>query len=178
MKTLAIISLAIFVGFIVISVLRFGLQESYSAFSPKWDEKVPIHNMHLWSIVTFVVAFLLMIPMIDMGGGSPWQFLGFFAPLYLFTVAIFPLEDIKPDDTEKDIAEKKKKRTIHTVAAACCSVAAICWVILVEHLWWVMLICAALCAAAAYFTKTLKSSLVFWSEMAAFSTVYSILIFA
>ena len=70
----AVISLVLLVGFVVLSVIKFGWRHSYSAFNICWDEVVPIHNMHLWSIVTFVVAFLIMPALIEKGVDNPLQF--------------------------------------------------------------------------------------------------------
>jgi len=166
MKTFAIISLVVFAGFILLGIKRFGLLRSYSAFASKWDEAVPIKKMNLWSIVTLVVAFLLMIPMIDAGDGNKWQFLGFFAPVYLAVVAFTPKFETDP-----------KQHKIHVFGASACALIASLWLVLVQHLWWVALISLAVMAAAAYFTKTWKTSYIFWLEMTLFAAVYAAVIF-
>lgn len=161
-----IIVLAVFVS---ISIRRFGMQPSYSDFSPCWDEAVPIRSMHLWSIVTFVVAALFMPALIELGEGNPLQFLGFFAPMYLIVVALFPLTALPADASDDERKKWKRKKVIHNIGAALCSAATVSWILFVCRLWWVCLLALALVAAAAFATRTERSSLVFWLEMALFT---------
>ena len=51
-----LVSIAIFAVWLTICIKKFGLAPSYSAYNPMWDKAVPIDNMHLWSIITFVIA--------------------------------------------------------------------------------------------------------------------------
>ena len=169
----AIVSLLIIAGFVALSIRKFGMQRSYSAFAPKWSEAVPIKNMNLWSIVTVVVTFLFVFGSIERGTDSPWQFLGFFMSVFLIIVALDPLLEPKPDDTD---AEKKRKHTlliVHTVAALLCAAAVILWTILVCHRWWLYPVAFALMAFQGFASKTLKSSFVFWAEMALFVSGYA-----
>lgn len=161
-----IAGLALFAGFVALGIRKFGLLHSYSAYSPKWDEVLPAQGIHLWSVVTFVVALLLMFPLLEIGDESPWQFLGFFAPLYLVVVAFFPLTE------EQD----PRRYRIHCTAAVVCAVGALLWLALVLGLWWLPLITAFLAFCTAMHTRTLLTATVFWAEMAAFSAVYAGLI--
>lgn len=161
-----IVSIAIFAVWLTICIKKFGLAPSYSAYSPKWDEVFPAKGIHLWSVVTFVVALLLMFPLLELGEGNPWQFLGFFAPLYLIVVAFFPLT--------ADTAPKRYR--IHCTAAVVCAVGALLWLALVLGLWWLPLITAFLAFCSAMHTRTLLTATVFWAEMAAFAAVYAGLI--
>ena len=168
-----LLSIAIIVSFLVISIRKFGWLTSYSAYNVEWDKAVPIHNAHLWSIVTFVVAFLFMPATIQAGAKNALQFLGFFVPLYLFIVAIFPITEEKPDMNEFERKDFKAKRIIHVTGAILCAIAIFLWVILVCRLWWVLIAALAAVAAAAYFTKTYKTSYIFWGEMVLFLTGYT-----
>lgn len=168
-----IASLVIFVGFLAISIRKFKFQPSYSDFSPLWDKAVPIHNMHLWSIITFFFGALLIPALCELGQSNPWQFLGFFAPIYLIIVAIFPLEEITDKDSEDDKKRKERNRKIHTFAAAACAVIATLWVILVCKIYWLLPVSLLIAWCMAYATATVKSSYIFWLEMAAFGAVYA-----
>ena len=168
-----ILSIVLMLGFISLGVRKFGLLTSYSAYNVEWDKAVPIHNMHLWSIVTFAIAFLFMPATIELGAHNPLQFLGFFAPLYLFIVAIFPITEEKPNMNEYEKKEFKKKRIIHVAGAIGCAIAILLWVILVCKLWWVVLIATAISVCLGLATKSLKKSYVFWGEMILFISGYS-----
>lgn len=165
MTTFALIttlmSLALFAGFILLGVRKFGLLPSYSAYSSKWAEAVPLHNVNIWSIVTVIVAMLLMPALIEQGEGNPWQCLGFFAPIYLIVVAMTPRWE----------TDKKQKR-VHVIGAALCALIALLWLALVRHQLWLPVVTSLAAWCAGYATVTAKKSLVFWAEIAMFSAVY------
>lgn len=156
-----ILALVIFVGFVAFGVVKFGWQKSYSAFAPKWTEAVPIHNAHLWSIVTIVVAILLAFGMIEQGEGHPLQFLGFFAPVYLAIVAFTP-----------EYETNRQQRIVHVTGALLCAAASVAW------LWFAGpqgTIFFSLIAAwlLGILTRSINSSLIFWAEMAMFGAVFA-----
>jgi len=158
----SILSLVLFVGFIGISIRKFTLRRSYSDFAPKWVEAVPMHNMNLWSIVTIAVAILLMPALIERGEGNALQCFGFFAPIYLIVVAFTP----------RFLTDKKQK-IVHICGTIACAICAIIWLFFICHLWWVGLISLFVMLCVSYATRTLKSSWVFWAEMALFAAVYA-----
>lgn len=161
-----IISFLLFAGFIALSAVLFGgIPASYSAFSARWAEEIPVKNVNVWSIVTALVAFLMLPPMIEAGVGNEAQALGFFAPLYLIVVSLTPGWETDP-----------RQRRTHFIGTALCAVAALCWLFFVRHALVVFFIVTAACLAAAYFTKTLNSSKVFWGEMILFLSTYLALI--
>ena len=168
-----ILSVVLMVGFVALSVRKYGLLSSYSSYNIPWDEACPIHNAHLWSIVTFVIAFLFMPATVELGANNPLQFLGFFVPLYLFIVAVCPITEEKPGMNEYEKKEYRAKRVVHVAGAIGCAVAITLWLILVCHLWWVLLSAIALVMGAAISTKTFKRSYIFWGEMVLFLSGYS-----
>jgi len=168
-----IASIALLCAFLAISIKFFGLLPSYSAYNLEWDKKVPIRNAHLWSIVTVVIALLFMPALIELGEGNPWQFLGFFSPLYLIVVAVFPLTELPENANEDERRAWERKRKIHAIGAALCAAATTLWIFLVCKLWWVALLALFIVACAAFATKTYKTSTVFWLEMALFLGGYS-----
>lgn len=162
-----ILSTVILFSFISLGVIRFGLLPSYSSYSEKWGEAVPMNNMNLWSVVTFIASFLLCPVMIQLAVGSAWQFLGFLTPVYLMAVSLTP-------DWYKD----KKLHIIHTVAALLCVAGSSIWMILIMHALKIIAISAVLFLTTALFTGTVKSSAVFWLEMWLFVSTYLTVLFA
>ena len=156
-----ILSTVIFFLFISLGVVKFGLLSSYSAYSTKWGKAVPINNMNLWSIVTFVAAFLLCPAMLQLAVGSVWQFLGFLTPVYLIVVSCTP-------NWETD----KKEQIVHRVAAIICLIGGLLWLILVRHALGVMCGVVIFILTLALLTGTMKSCAVFWGEMMMFIAVY------
>ena len=156
-----IASLAIFAGWLALSIHKFGWLSSYSAYAAKWNEALKINGAHIWSIVTVVVAILLAFSTIEAGDESPLQFLGFFAPIYLIVVALTP-----------EYEEKPNQRIIHNVGATLCVICTILWLVFALRVWYSLPIAIALCGLAAYLTKTLKSSYGLWLEIAVFVAVY------
>lgn len=88
MKALVIIAAAIYCIFVLASIHLFGLRVSYISFAPKWKEKVKIHNVNLWGLVTVVIALLLVIPAIDAGAGTTWQWVCYLLPASLAVVGL------------------------------------------------------------------------------------------
>lgn len=153
-------------GFVILGVRKFGLLPSYSSYAAKWTEAVPINRFtHLWSIVTLVVGLLLIPAMLEAADGSAWQFLGFFAPLYLWAVAFTP-------EWETD----KRQRVFHVVSAVTCAALSLVWIVFVLKLWFYVPIALFLAWCGGYLTGTMRSSLVFWGEMAMFAAVYGCLL--
>lgn len=155
-------SLALFGGFVGLSVHRFGWRRSYSAYAAKWHEAVPLaSNTHLWSIVTVVVALLLVPALLERGEGDPWQFLGFFAPMYLCFAAFTP-------EYETD----KRQMKIHIIGTSLCALVSVAWICFVAERWWTIPVWLVAAWLAAYATITIKKSWLFWLEMAMFGASY------
>lgn len=167
MITLTTISLLLFTAFVTISVIKFGLLSSWSAYGLKWAKRYPMPNLNIWSAVNIVVAMLLLPPMIERSAGSPWQFLGFFAPLYLIVVGLTP-------NFEKVDGKWTREGVIHTFGALACAIMSTLWM---AYEWWVMLITTGVVLLLALTTKSLRESIVFWSEMALFPAAYAVLLF-
>lgn len=158
-------SLALFGGFVGLSVHRFGWRRSYSAYAAKWHEAVPLaSNTHLWSIVTVVVALLLVPALLERGEGDPWQFLGFFAPMYLCFAAFTP-------DYETD----KRQMKIHIIGTSLCALVSVAWICFVAERWWTIPVALVAAWLAAYATITVKKSWLFLLEMAMFAAAYTTL---
>lgn len=157
-----IASFILLFGFIGLGIFQFGLLPSYSAYASKWAERIPLPNrLNLWSIVTIIAAVLLIPAMIEIGEGNYFQFLGFFAPLYLLVVGLTPAY-------ETDARQKR----IHICGAIICALFAVIWVAFVAQRWAVFLACSFIMFMAALATQTHKKALLFWGEMALFLSTY------
>ena len=161
----AIMAMVLLGGFIGLSVWRFGLLKSYSAYARKWKEFIPMRNANVWSIVTVIVAILMMPALIERAAGSPLQFFGFLAPVYLIAVAMTP-----------DYQTNHKQMLVHRLMTICCAVGFIVYVYFGLRLWFVLLICLAAC----YFliglpTRSIKTSYILWAECAMFSAAFVVI---
>ena len=166
MLTCTILSFILLVGFIALSTfLNRELPGSYSAFSALWADEIPMSNLNVWSIVTAIVAFLMVPPMIEAGDGSYFQCLGFFAPLYLIVVSLTPEWDID-----------KRQHRVHVIGAALCAFLALLWLVLIRGHWWLVCACFVAAVIAGSWTKTLPGCRVFWGECVMFLSVYLSLI--
>ena len=160
MITLIILSVVILYGFIICGISKFGMLKSYSAYSAKWGELYPNHNMELWSVVTVLTAFLIFPVMLNAGDGDPAQCLGFFAPLYLVAVGLTPHYE-----------SNKSQEMAHKYLAMLCAVVSITWMVFVTGTWPAVLLCALIAFVAMMVTKT-TGSLILWSELVMFVSVH------
>lgn len=159
---LTALSCAMFFGFVVLCVKKFGLQSCYSAYGPLWGQLTPAAGMlNIWSIVTFVTAFMLVPVMIENADGSPWQFAGFLCPVLILFVALTP-----------DYATNKLAGAIHIVCAVLGAALSIVYILCVApKFWWVILVYVT--AASLATLRYGKWSWDFWFEMAAFAGIYT-----
>ena len=159
---LTALSCALFFGFVVLCVKKFGLQSCYSAYGPLWAQVTPSAGMlNIWSAVTLITAFMLVPVLIENADGSPWQFAGFLCPALILFVALTP-----------DYATNKLAGIIHVVCATLGAVFSIIYIIFVApQFWWLILVYVTLSSLATlYFGKW---SWNFWFEMAAYAGIYT-----
>ena len=148
-------------SFISSGVIRFGLQNSYSGYSIKWGEAVPMNSMNLWSVVTTVAAFLLCPVLLELTAGSALQFLSFLTPIYLIITALTP-----------DWYVSKKVFRVHAIAALLCMCGSLTWLIAIMRVIKVVAVVAIFYMTIALLTGTWKTSYIFWIEMWLFVSVY------
>jgi len=169
---MTIAAVSIFTIYLAVSLITFRtIPPSLSATYYLWEEKKKGLGF-LFMGAMAATAFLLLPVMIELGEGSNWGFLGFFAPVGLLFVAAAP-------------RFKSSEYTVHATAAVICGIAAILWCILTVHLWWVIpsVLLADIiwffCAqgrqnspTGAFFSETMT----FWIEMEAFYSTFVALI--
>ena len=152
-----ILGTILFFGFIIFNVFKFGILNSYSAYSTKWREIFPKWNINLWSLVTIISAFLVMPQLIQTGINSHFQFLGFFMPVYLIAVGLTP-----------NWESNKKEHILHSIFALLCAVAAVIWIYLFKACYVHALIVFILTLIASLISKTTIKAYCFWLEMLIF----------
>jgi len=166
MIAFTILSALLLVAFVVWAAqIRGEIPSSYSALGTDVGEYFPGAATNPWSIVTFLVAFLMLPPMIEAGDGSLWQCLGFFAPVYLIVVALTP-------DWEKD----RKQRVIHRVGAGICAIAALLWLVIIREDLGLTFCVYVACMVAGTASRSIGRCTVFWLEAGLFLSVYASLI--
>lgn len=166
MLTFTLISFLILVAFTVIGGRMYGkIPESYSTLGTFFGEYAPGAPVNPWSAVTFLVAFLMLPPMIGAGEGNLFQCFGFFAPLYLIVVSVTPRW-----------ASDRRELRVHVIGTLLCAVLALAWLFVVQKAWWIFAACFVAAVLAGYFTKSLIRCKMLWGEAVLFFSVYVSLI--
>ena len=164
--TLTLLSLSIFLGFVVLTMAKFGVKDCWSAYAKDWKALTPnIVNLNVWSLVMVLIAVLLIPPLLSASEGSVWQFTGFLCPACLIFVGLTP----------SDGNRSKLAKTIHAVCAPLSALWAILYILLnATFLWWLIPAYCAIASVATLFYG--KWSWNLWFEYAAFAMIYTGLI--
>ena len=160
MKIFVLISALVLYGFIAISIKKFGLLTSYSAYSTKWMQELKPRTVGVWDAMTFIAAFCMLPPMIEAGSDNVLQVLGFFAPAYLIAVSRTPEWELN-----------KKTHILHSAFAILCAVIALAWMVFVCRTA-LVIIPAAIAALVLAMSLHRKDAYVFWGEMVLFVSVH------
>ena len=154
---LTILSAVLLFGFMGLGIKKYGLLSCYSAYGPLWGKDFP--KLNIWSVVTFITAFLMVPVMLEVSVFSAWQFLGFLAPTSLFLVSISP-----------DYQTNKFSNVLHQIGAWSAVVAVISFVCIIPHLWWLMI---PFFLAAGIMSFVFKDSIMLWGEDAVYMLTYA-----
>ena len=156
---LTALSCALFFGFVVLCVCKYGLLSCYSAYGPAWHKTYPKFNV--WSAVTLVTAALLIPVLLENSEGNPWQFAGFLCPAMLLFVAL------TPDYGTNPLAGK-----VHSICAGLGALFSIVYILCVyPSLWWLLVVYVALASLGTLICG--KYYWCFWFEMAAYAGIYT-----
>lgn len=162
---LTLISAVLFFGFVAFCWVKFGLQSCYSAYGPLWAKTPPFSwTFNPWSLVTMLVALILIPAIIESAEGSAWQFTAFLCPACIAFVALTP-----------DYVEGGTTLKVHLVCAATAALWGVLYIIFcATSVWWLIPTYLVLAGGAIlYFGKW---SWNYWLEMAAFLMVYTAMI--
>ncbi len=161
---LSLIALALFILYVGTAIANFGIPKSISNTYYLYEEKAKGLG-YLFTAFLWIEAFLIVSVMIDMGDGSPWQFVGFLCPAGLAFCGTAVLSE------DKHTLEGH----VHYFGAYLGAIAGVVWCCIflgakntLLELLCMSVFCFGICAIP---TKTLRSSFTFWSELAVFGTI-------
>lgn len=158
MNTLLIISLIIFLGYVLTMIKMFGVPSSLSDTYYLLDGKKKGTGA-FFILFMFIICFLLMIPMIEITPEN-WKFVAFLAILGLGFVGAAPM--FLESSTSK----------VHYTAAGMATAGGLTWIFVVApQYWWCLLLTTVAVIMIAMKTKTWKCY-TFWLEMIVFISVY------
>lgn len=158
---LTIISAVLLFGFAALCVYKFGWKTCYSAYGKFWDKG----DINTWSLVTILSAFIIVPAILEASNNSPYQFVGFLAPVSLLLVGATP-----------NYATDKTQAIIHPIGALSAVVFIVLYSILVPHLLWIVLSIVAIAALVGYIQRINgRKTIIFWLEMAMYMSTYVIL---
>jgi len=161
MLTSSIILSIIFFSFIILSIYKFGLLDSYSAYAYKWK----MNLVNIWSIITVCVSLCLVPLMIACGEGNIFQFTGFGAPAYLMFVGI-----------TSNYKFNKLDRIVHFSSAILCGIMCVLWTLLVMHQLMILLVSSLIFVIIGLIMKNWKTHYTIWIEFIVFISTFIILI--
>ena len=147
--------------FVSAGIIRFGLLDSYSSYSPKWARAVPMNNTSLWDTITFMAGTFMLPAIFQLAVGSPWVFLGLLAPIYMMITALKP-----------NWNTSRSAFLTHSFFTLLGTLGTIIWAIFVMHAVKVVAVTGVFYMTIALLTGTLKHSAVFWAELWTFIMEY------
>lgn len=159
-KIIYLAAMALFLGYLAMSLAFFGIPRAYSALYYLWDERRNGWGLSFY-LVNIVLVLAIMMVGLELSKGQNLQVLAFLFPAALAFVAAAPR------------FQEQFEGTIHRIAAIVCAVAAVLWCLLVAHTWWMIPAAALLMLLLGSTSRTMRSSLTFWAEMAAFACTFA-----
>lgn len=154
-----IIATVIFVAYNAVAIANFGIPESLSNTYYLWKEKNG--KGWLFPLMMYLVVALMMPAWISLSEGSNFQFLAFLAPASIAFVGTAPAF----------LGDKIECR-VHTIAAIVAAICSLAWICLVTPYWMAIPIIAVIVTAKAWFTKSYKTSYIYWLETIAFESTF------
>lgn len=152
-------SLLLLSGFMAFCIARYGLKDCFSRYSYEWGTAP--ESLNLWSLDLIASALLLMPVMLELSGGSKWQFLGFLAPISMLLVGFTPRW-----------ATNNGQYIVHNVGVVLATLFSIAYAIIIPLTVWPILILGALAGIA---TLIYRKAFIFWLEIAMYLAIYVVL---
>lgn len=155
-----IIATTIFVAYNAVAIAFFGIPESLSMTYYLYKER--FNKGFLFPAMMYLVVAFMMPAWITMSEGSNFQFLAFLAPAAIAFVGTAPAF------LSSDLENK-----VHSIAALIAAACSLLWVILVTPYWWIILVWVGIIIALSFFTKSVKTSYIYWLERVAFESTFT-----
>lgn len=144
----------------------FGVPHSLSMTYYLFQEK-KLGKKWYFPLMMFTVALLLLPSWIEISDGSDLQFLAFLSVASICFTGSAPA-----------FFSSKLEYNVHMVSAILSAVFALLWVIFVANSLYIIIIWFLVFSLFALFTRTVKSSYIYWLEMVALmSTFCSIMVY-
>jgi hypothetical protein len=155
-----IIATVIFVAYNAVSLALFGIPKSLSMTYYLYKEKY--NKGFLFPTMMYLVVAFMMPAWITMSEGSNFQFLSFLAPAGILFVGSAPA-----------FLSSDLENMVHQVSAYLAAAFSLLWIVLVTPYWWIILVWVGIITAFAFFTKSVKTSYIYWLEMVAFGSTFT-----
>lgn len=155
----AAFSAALFFGFVIWCVCRFGLRSCYSAYGPLCRDN---YKVNWWTVFTFAAAATLMPVLLQASAGKVWQFTGFLCCVSIMYIAFTPNYD-----------HDRKLSTIHSALALSGALWSILYIVFnAPQFWWIIPAYFVICTICWLLTALRTWN--FWLEMVAFLATYTV----
>jgi hypothetical protein len=155
-----IIATTIFVAYNVVSLAFFDIPKSLSMTYYLWKNKC--NRGWLFCLMMYIVVAFMMPAWITMSEGSNFQFLAFLAPAGILFVGSAPA-----------FLSSDLENMVHQVSAYLAAAFSLLWIVLVTPYWWIILVWVGIIIALSFFTKSVKTSYIYWLEMVAFGATFT-----
>lgn len=153
-------AILLFVIYNIVTLMLFGVPKSLSMTFYLFKELKEC--LKALFPVTIVLMCILLIPCwLEISDGSPWQFTAFLSAGALLFVGFAPA--FKSSELEHNV---------HNYSAYVGAFFALLWIIMVTPFWYIILIVLGIISIIAIWTKTWKTSLIYWLEMIAFISTF------
>lgn len=155
---IAALSAALFFGFTIWCICRFGLRSCYSAYGPLCRDN---YTINWWTVFTFLASFILMPVLLEASCGKIWQFTGFLCCTCIMFIAFTPNYD-----------HDKRVSTIHSTLALLGALWSILYIVFnAPQIWWIIPAYIVVCTISCLLTGLRTWN--FWLEMVAFLSTYT-----
>lgn len=112
--------------------------------------------------VTIILICLLLLPCwLEISNGSPWRLTAFLSAGSLLFVGFVPA-----------FKSSKMEDYLHDIAAYVGTLFGLLWIIMVTPFWYIILIVLGIVSIIAIWTKTWRTSYIYWLEMVAFVSTF------
>lgn len=148
------------VGVLIILGAPFSLSKTFYLLQErkKWQRI-------LFPIMMFIMAGFLMPAWLDISANSNLQFMSFLAAIGLMFTGC------APSFNNSDLENK-----VHTISAIFSAIFSLLWIIFVANLWYFIVIWTIMICTIAIWTRTIKTSYIYWLETIAFMSTFSSII--
>ena len=159
---MALTALIVFIAYITIAIKQFGIPESISNTFYLYNEKRNGLG-YVFTLFMWTVGSLMIMPMITLGDGHWWQFVGFLCPTALCFCGAAPM-----------FKDTKMESSVHVIGAVSAAILGLLWCFLAvgyHTILPVLITMVSLVIAMGKLTETLMSCKTFWLEIAGFGTI-------